>query len=85
MYREKGAFRVWVGAHPFVMLSDPQAAEVLLTSNKHIEKAQSYELLHPWLGTGLLTRYQISVFTAFLSLYNYLASNQIAVQINILN
>ncbi|XP_022691128.1 cytochrome P450 4C1-like isoform X2 [Varroa jacobsoni] len=55
MYREKGAFRVWVGAHPFVMLSDPQAAEVLLTSNKHIEKAQSYELLHPWLGTGLLT------------------------------
>lgn len=30
-------------------------AERILTSSKHIEKSILYEMLHPFLGTGLLT------------------------------
>ena len=29
--------------------------QVLLSSNKFIDKSSEYDFLHPWLGTGLLT------------------------------
>lgn len=30
--------------------------QVILQSSKHLDKADEYRFLHPWLGTGLLTR-----------------------------
>ncbi|KAK7073669.1 Cytochrome P450 4V2, partial [Halocaridina rubra] len=29
--------------------------QVILSSQKHIDKSRDYTFLHPWLGTGLLT------------------------------
>ncbi|XP_034240992.1 cytochrome P450 4C1-like isoform X2 [Thrips palmi] len=48
-------FRIWMGAHAFVVLSKPEDLEILLSSTKHIEKAEMYGQLVPWIGTGLLT------------------------------
>lgn len=30
-------------------------AQVILSSQKHLDKSRDYTFLHPWLGTGLLT------------------------------
>uniref|UniRef100_T1J1A9 Uncharacterized protein n=1 Tax=Strigamia maritima TaxID=126957 RepID=T1J1A9_STRMM len=35
--------------------------EAILLSNSHIEKASDYNFLHPWLGTGLLTRFLVTL------------------------
>ena len=37
--------------------------QVLLSSNKFIDKSSEYDFLHPWLGTGLLTSTGISFIT----------------------
>ncbi|CAG7726578.1 unnamed protein product, partial [Allacma fusca] len=39
----------------FVILSDPDDIEKLLTSSSHIQKGTTYKFLLPWLGTGLIT------------------------------
>ncbi|KAL7292865.1 hypothetical protein TKK_0013539 [Trichogramma kaykai] len=41
--------------HVYVSLRHPDDLEVLLTSQKHITKGDSYSYLHPWLKSGLLT------------------------------
>ncbi|KAK8720436.1 hypothetical protein OTU49_013325, partial [Cherax quadricarinatus] len=48
-------FRYWVGPFPLVQVAHCNAAEVILSSHKHLEKSRDYSFLHPWLGTGLLT------------------------------
>ncbi|XP_047474761.1 cytochrome P450 4c3-like isoform X2 [Penaeus chinensis] len=48
-------FRVWAGPFPLVQLFKCKAAEVILSSQKHLDKSRDYTFLHPWLGTGLLT------------------------------
>ncbi|XP_045615139.2 cytochrome P450 4C1 isoform X1 [Procambarus clarkii] len=48
-------FRVWAGTTPLVQLVQCSAAEVILSSSKHLDKSRDYTFLHPWLGTGLLT------------------------------
>ncbi|KAK3923271.1 Cytochrome P450 4C1 [Frankliniella fusca] len=51
-----GIFRVWVGNNRvLVLLSKPEDLEILLSSNKHIEKADIYKQLNSWIGEGLLT------------------------------
>ncbi|XP_050722916.1 cytochrome P450 4C1-like isoform X2 [Eriocheir sinensis] len=50
-----GVVRVWYGPEVLVLLSSPRAAEVMLTSQKNIDKSNLYQYLYPWLGTGLLT------------------------------
>ncbi|XP_068215979.1 cytochrome P450 4c3-like isoform X3 [Palaemon carinicauda] len=47
--------RAWLGPRPMVMLCGASRAEVILSSQKHIDKSRDYNFLHPWLGTGLLT------------------------------
>ncbi|KAK9498583.1 hypothetical protein O3M35_003183 [Rhynocoris fuscipes] len=48
--------RLWLGNILVVSLSDADDCEVILRDPKHITKAvKLYYLLHPWLGTGLLT------------------------------
>lgn len=49
-----GMYRVWILQQLAVFSSDPQDLEVILSSPQHITKNNLYELLHQWLGTGLL-------------------------------
>uniref|UniRef100_A0A182W3Q9 Cytochrome P450 n=1 Tax=Anopheles minimus TaxID=112268 RepID=A0A182W3Q9_9DIPT len=53
--RRQGFNRVWVGLKPYVLISKATAAEKILSSSKNIEKGRDYDLLKPWIGTGLLT------------------------------
>lgn len=48
---------VWFGPIPSVMVYSPEGAEAILTNSAHLNKGLLYDLLHPWLGQGLLTRY----------------------------
>ncbi|KAL6418341.1 hypothetical protein ACFW04_012209 [Cataglyphis niger] len=48
-------FKVWSCFIYCVCIRHPDDMEIILSSNKHIEKGYVYKLLHPWLGTGLLT------------------------------
>ncbi|KAL6418301.1 hypothetical protein ACFW04_012206 [Cataglyphis niger] len=48
-------FKVWSCFMYFVCIRHPDDMEIILSSTKHIEKGYVYKLLHPWLGTGLLT------------------------------
>ncbi|XP_035911870.1 cytochrome P450 4c3-like [Anopheles stephensi] len=53
--RRQGITRIWNGMTPYVLISQAQTVEKILSSNKNIEKGRDYEFLQPWLGTGLLT------------------------------
>lgn len=47
--------RLWQGPQSLqIIISDPDCAEKILTSNVHINKASSYDLIEPWLGLGLI-------------------------------
>ncbi|CAL8091231.1 unnamed protein product [Orchesella dallaii] len=50
-------FGVWIGNFlPYVVVSDADNIEKLLSTTNHIDKGKyDYSLLHEWLGTGLLT------------------------------
>jgi len=50
-----GISRLWLGAIPYCIIYKAIPTEVILSSNKHIEKSRDYNFMHPWLGTGLLT------------------------------
>jgi len=47
--------KLWIGPQPVMVVHHPEVAEKIMKSSKLIEKADVYALLHPWLGTGLLT------------------------------
>ncbi|EFN72810.1 Cytochrome P450 4C1 [Camponotus floridanus] len=47
--------KVW-GLFEFtVSIRHPDDLEKILSSTKHIDKSRTYNILHPWFGTGLLT------------------------------
>ncbi|XP_065301001.1 cytochrome P450 4c3-like [Dermacentor albipictus] len=48
-------FRFWLGFRPVVSFFKAETVEVILSSNTVLDKSFDYTLLHPWLGTGLLT------------------------------
>ncbi|OWF49810.1 cytochrome P450 4V2-like isoform X1 [Mizuhopecten yessoensis] len=50
-----GIFRIWLGNKQIVAVYRAEYIEPLLNSSKHMDKADEYRFLHPWLGTGLLT------------------------------
>ncbi|GIY59144.1 cytochrome P450 4V2 [Caerostris darwini] len=49
-------FVITLGIKPGVVFKRPETVEVILSSSTLIEKSAEYKFLHPWLGTGLLTR-----------------------------
>ncbi|XP_053670561.1 cytochrome P450 4c3-like [Anopheles nili] len=53
--RRQGINRVWAGMKPYILISKATAVEKILFSSKNIEKGRDYDLLKPWIGTGLLT------------------------------
>ncbi|XP_075264637.1 cytochrome P450 4C1-like, partial [Convolutriloba macropyga] len=50
-----GMFYLMFGPQPIVVITKGSIAAQILKSSKHSEKSFLYGLLHPWLGTGLLT------------------------------
>ncbi|XP_063697728.1 cytochrome P450 4d1-like [Culicoides brevitarsis] len=47
-------FRIILGADYFVIVSNPEDIEAILTSNKVLEKSNEYYFFEKWLGGGLL-------------------------------
>ncbi|KAG8177135.1 hypothetical protein JTE90_012016 [Oedothorax gibbosus] len=54
-FRKKNMFVFWISYVPFVCLMTSESIEEFISGTKNNEKAWSYDALHPWLGTGLLT------------------------------
>jgi cytochrome P450 family 4 len=54
--REKygSTYHLWVGDRLAFFTTNPKDAEPVLSSQKHIEKNDLYNVLLPWLGNGLL-------------------------------
>lgn len=50
-----GTIGLWLGPVPLIAVINPQHAKEILESNEVITKAEEYDILFPWLGTGLLT------------------------------
>lgn len=46
---------IYLGPKMILSIFTPETAEGILSSNDLIRKSDTYNLLHPWLGTGLLT------------------------------
>lgn len=46
--------RGWIGRNLVVFLMHPSDAEVILSSQVHIDKSEEYRFFKPWLGDGLL-------------------------------
>ncbi|KAF5289775.1 hypothetical protein FQA39_LY03692 [Lamprigera yunnana] len=81
----KDIARGWLGPKLIVFITNPNDAEVLLSSNIHIDKAKEYELFQPWFGNGLLIStgqlwkkhrkiiapaFHLSVLKGFMNLFN---------------
>ncbi|XP_036142986.1 cytochrome P450 4C1 isoform X1 [Monomorium pharaonis] len=48
-------FKVWIFLYGIVSIRHPDDLETILSSTRDIDKSRIYEMLHPWLGMGLLT------------------------------
>ncbi|CAH0554677.1 unnamed protein product [Brassicogethes aeneus] len=54
-YEKEKILRTWVGHMGMVNIFSPEDVELLIASSKNNTKSDIYNLLHCWLGTGLLT------------------------------
>ncbi|XP_022239479.1 cytochrome P450 4c3-like [Limulus polyphemus] len=55
LFDKERFFRFWIGMRFVVAFYKPETVEVILSSPTIIDKADEYSMLHPWLGSGLLT------------------------------
>ncbi|CAL1297495.1 unnamed protein product [Larinioides sclopetarius] len=55
IFRDEKLFRIYLLFKPAVFFYKPESVEVVLSSSTLIDKGREYNLLAPWLGTGLLT------------------------------
>ncbi|KAH8273663.1 hypothetical protein KR018_007557 [Drosophila ironensis] len=53
----KSNFLFWIGYSAHLVVTEPKHLEYILNSQQLIQKSTIYSLLHPWLGSGLLTSY----------------------------
>ncbi|GAB6019209.1 hypothetical protein CHUAL_014000 [Chamberlinius hualienensis] len=53
--RKQPVICIWIFHISNVMIHRAKAAEEVLNSNALLQKASFYQLIHPWLGQGLLT------------------------------
>lgn len=54
-YKRYGnVYRMWIGTHLFIVTSHPDDIEAIVTNPALIDKGNTYSLLQPWLGDGLL-------------------------------
>ncbi|KAK0395425.1 hypothetical protein QR680_001275 [Steinernema hermaphroditum] len=54
IHQGKTIVRFWIGTSPLVAILSPESAKVVLESRDIITKGPEYNILVPWLGTGLL-------------------------------
>ncbi|XP_012062915.1 PREDICTED: cytochrome P450 4C1-like [Atta cephalotes] len=52
---KEGIFMYQLGTKPFINIFKPKYLELIFPSTVNITKGDSYDLLKPWLGNGLLT------------------------------
>ncbi|KJH50798.1 hypothetical protein DICVIV_03047 [Dictyocaulus viviparus] len=50
-----GLIRMWMATRPVVICIRPETAKLILERTDIITKGDEYNILIPWLGTGLLT------------------------------
>lgn len=55
VYKRERIFRIWLGWEPLLILWKPETVETVLSHNFLLDKSSEYNMLHSWLGTGLLT------------------------------
>lgn len=55
-YQKPRMCRIWLLWKPYVLVYGAEESEVILSSNRHINKSREYKLMEPWMGLGLLTR-----------------------------
>jgi len=80
-----GAYKFFVGMVPSVQISNPEDIEIIISTMKNSKKSFFYNLLHSWLGSGLLTSegskwhtrrkiltpsFHFSVLQQFISVFN---------------
>lgn len=51
----KTSHTTYIGTVPYLIVCDPELAEVILSSNVLIDKSMEYKFLSAWFGDGLLT------------------------------
>ncbi|XP_019864629.2 cytochrome P450 4C1 isoform X2 [Aethina tumida] len=49
-------YKLWIGPNPSLVITNPDMVEKILTSNIHITKSKTYDLVKPWIGLGLLVQ-----------------------------
>ncbi|XP_046655354.1 cytochrome P450 4C1-like [Daphnia pulicaria] len=54
-WNKRSVVRVWIGPLALFAVGSAEGVEVVLGSNKIIDKSREYNFLQPWLATGLLT------------------------------
>ncbi|XP_036142988.1 cytochrome P450 4C1 isoform X2 [Monomorium pharaonis] len=57
-------FKVWIFLYGIVSIRHPDDLETILSSTRDIDKSRIYEMLHPWLGMGLLTSGETAMGTS---------------------
>lgn len=57
MFTNPRMHRIWLMLEPIAIVYGAEEAEVILGSNRHVNKSKEYRFLHPWMGMGLLTSY----------------------------
>lgn len=55
IYQKHGILRFYDATHPILVVFKADPVEDVLASNTILKKGHEYDLLGPWLGTGLLT------------------------------
>ncbi len=48
-------YKLWLGIQPYIVIANASDFEKILNSPTQIEKSADYEVVHRWLGFGLLT------------------------------
>ena len=62
IYPDEGMVVFWGGPLPILMIFAPEYLEPIFVNSKHFNKPFLYDMLVPWLGYGLLTRFVILIF-----------------------
>lgn len=60
-YREHGIFRLRFLTLTVFCIFTAEEVEKVLRSQAHLTKSKDYDYVQPWLGMGLLTRYQTNI------------------------
>lgn len=47
-------YAMWLATEPFIVVTDPEDAKIVLSSQELIFKSNNYALMRGWLGDGLL-------------------------------